>query len=116
MFTSKFHSTILAEINSGDTAWLIVSAALVLFMMMPGLALFYAGLVRKKNTLSIFMQCFALTCVLSIVWLVCGYTLSFTSGNAVVGGLGKVFLNGVGQVPCTIWPRRCRSSVSLHSR
>jgi Amt family ammonium transporter len=97
MFTNPIHFTTLAEINSGDTAWLIVSAALVLFMMMPGLALFYAGLVRKKNTLSIFMQCFALTCVLSIVWLVCGYTLSFTPGNAVVGGLDKLFLNGVDQ-------------------
>ncbi len=95
MFTNTIHTTILAEINSGDTAWLIVSAALVLFMMMPGLALFYAGLVRKQNTLSIFMQCFALTCVLSVVWLVCGYSLSFTPGNALIGGLGKVFLNGV---------------------
>jgi ammonium transporter, Amt family len=95
MSTNYIHTPLLADINSGDTAWLIVASALVLFMMMPGLALFYAGLVRRKNTLSIWMQCFALTAVLSIVWLVCGYSLSFTPGNAVVGGLSKAFLSGV---------------------
>jgi Amt family ammonium transporter len=95
MPTNLTHSLFLTEINSGDTAWMIISSALVLFMMMPGLALFYAGLVRRKNTLSIWMQCFALTAVLSIVWLVCGYTLSFTPGNAFIGGLSKVFLSGV---------------------
>jgi Amt family ammonium transporter len=84
-----------STINSGDTAWLLVSTALVLFMMIPGLALFYAGLVRAKNVLSIFMQCFALTAVLSIVWLVCGYSLSFSDGNAFIGGLGNAFLNGI---------------------
>jgi Amt family ammonium transporter len=91
-----FHTHFLAEINSGDTTWMIVSSALVLFMMIPGLALFYAGLVRKKNALSIFMQCFALTAVLSLVWLICGYTLSFNGDSGIVGGLGKAFLNGVG--------------------
>lgn len=64
-------------------------------MMIPGLALFYAGLVRAKNVLSIFMQCFALTCAMSVLWLVCGYSLSFSDGNSVIGGLSKVFLNGV---------------------
>lgn len=84
-----------STISSGDTAWLLVSTALVLFMMIPGLAMFYAGLVRSKNVLSIFMQCFALTAVLSIVWLVCGYSLSFSDGNAFIGGLSHVFLNGI---------------------
>ncbi|HRH98920.1 MAG TPA: ammonium transporter, partial [Prosthecobacter sp.] len=79
----------------GDTAWLLVSTALVLFMMIPGLALFYAGLVRAKNILSILMQCFALTAVLSLVWLACGYSLCFSDGCSVIGRFGKAFLNGV---------------------
>ena len=81
--------------QSGDTAWLLTSTALVLFMMIPGLALFYAGLVRSKNVLSIFMQCFALTAVMSLVWLVCGYSLSFTGDSGFFGGLDKAFLKGV---------------------
>ena len=81
-----------STINSGDTAWMLTSTALVLFMMIPGLALFYAGLVRAQNVLSIFMQCFALTAVLSIVWLVCGYSLSFTGDSGFIGTLDKVFL------------------------
>ena len=85
-----------STINSGDTAWMLVATALVLFMMIPGLALFYAGLVRSKNVLSILMQCFALTAILSILWLVCGYSLSFSDGNAVIGGLSRCFLNGIG--------------------
>ena len=88
------------ELNPGDTAWMLTSSALVLFMMIPGLALFYAGLVKAKNTLSIFVQCFVLTAVLSIVWLVCGYSLSFSDGGSLtgsfIGGFGRVFLNGVG--------------------
>lgn len=82
-------------LDSGDTAWLLVSTALVLFMMIPGLALFYAGLVRAKNVLSILMQCFALTAVMSLVWLVCGYSLCFSDGNSIIGGFDKVFLQGV---------------------
>ncbi|MEI6278524.1 MAG: ammonium transporter [Verrucomicrobiae bacterium] len=85
-----------STINSGDTAWMLVSTALVLFMMIPGLALFYAGLVRSKNVLSILMQCFALTAILSLVWLACGYSLSFSDGNAVFGGWSRCFLNGIG--------------------
>lgn len=81
--------------NSGDTAWLLVSSALVLFMMIPGLALFYAGLVKAQNTLSIYMQCFVLTCALSLLWLVCGYSLSFTDGGSIIGGFGQLFLNGI---------------------
>ena len=84
-----------STINSGDTAWLLVSTALVLFMMIPGLALFYAGLVRAKNILSILMQCFALTAVLSLVWLAVGYSLSFSDGCPVIGRFGKMFLSGV---------------------
>jgi len=84
-----------STINSGDTAWLLVSTALVLFMMIPGLSLFYAGLVRAKNILSILMQCFALTAVLSLVWLAVGYSLAFSDGSAVIGGLRKAFLGGV---------------------
>jgi Amt family ammonium transporter len=94
-FTSTLSAADGSAIDSGDTAWLLVSTALVLFMMIPGLALFYAGLVKSKNVLSIFMQCFALTCVLSLVWLACGYSLSFSDGNSFIGGLDKMFLQGV---------------------
>jgi Amt family ammonium transporter len=73
----------------------MVSCALVLFMMIPGQALFYAGLVRNRNVLSIFMHCFVLTCALSLVWLAVGYSLAFTDGGPLAGGLGKAFLNGV---------------------
>ncbi len=82
-------------INSGDTAWMLVATALVLFMMIPGLSLFYAGLVRSKNVLSILTQCFALTAILSLVWLVCGYSLSFSDGGSFIGGLSQCFLSGV---------------------
>lgn len=84
-----------AVIDSGDTAWLLVSTALVLFMMIPGLSLFYAGLVRAKNVLSILMQCFALTAVMSLLWLAFGYSLAFSDGCSVIGGMGKAFLSGV---------------------
>jgi Amt family ammonium transporter len=84
-----------SAINSGDTAWILVSTALVLFMMIPGLALFYAGLVKARNVLSIFMQCFALTCVMSLVWLCCGYSLAFSDGGSFFGGWGACFLNGI---------------------
>ncbi len=93
--TSAHAATAPSTLNSGDTAWLLVSTALVLFMMIPGLALFYAGLVRAKNVLSILMQCFALTAVMSLVWLVCGYSLCFSDGGPFIGGFDKVFLKGV---------------------
>ena len=83
--------------DSGDTAWLLTSTALVLFMTIPGLSLFYGGLVRSKNVLSVLMQCFTITCMVSIIWVIYGYSLSFGDGNAIAGGLGKVFLNGVGR-------------------
>jgi Amt family ammonium transporter len=95
--TPSLHAaeTAPSTLQSGDTAWLLTSTALVLFMMIPGLALFYAGLVRSKNVLSIFMQCFALTAVLSLVWLACGYSLSFTGDSGFIGTLEKSFLRGV---------------------
>ncbi len=81
--------------NGADTAWIIVATALVLFMTLPGLALFYGGLVRARNVLSVFMQCYAIACLMSVLWLVAGYSIAFGDGNAVWGGLGKMFLNGV---------------------
>ena len=85
-----------AEINSGDTAWILTATALVLFMMIPGLALFYAGLVRSKNVLSVLMHCFAITGVMTIVWLVFGFSAAFAEGNSFIGSLGKyAFLGGI---------------------
>ena len=84
-------------VNSGDSAWMLTSTALVLFMTLPGLALFYGGLVRSKNVLSILMQCFALTCLVSVLWVVAGYGLAFGDGgnwNKFIGG-GKFLLAGV---------------------
>jgi len=78
-----------------DTAWIIVATALVLFMTLPGLALFYGGLVRSRNVLSVFMQCFSIACLMSVLWLAAGYSIAFGEGNAYWGGLGKAFLNGV---------------------
>lgn len=84
------------EIDSGDTAWILTSTSLVLFMTLPGLALFYGGLVRAKNVLSVLMQCFAIACVVTVLWVIFGYSLSFgDSVNGWVGGLSKVFLGGV---------------------
>lgn len=82
--------------NGADTAWIIVATALVLFMTLPGLALFYGGLVRARNVLSVFMQVYAIACLMSILWLVAGYSIAFGSGTSGYwGGLDKVFLLGV---------------------
>ncbi|WP_170358745.1 ammonium transporter [Ruegeria arenilitoris] len=82
--------------NGADTAWIIVATALVLFMTLPGLALFYGGLVRARNVLSVFMHCFSIACLMSILWLVAGYSIAFgDGGSGLWGGLGKAFLNGV---------------------
>ena len=82
--------------NAADTAWIIVATALVLFMTLPGLALFYGGLVRARNVLSVFMHCYAIACLMSILWLAFGYSIAFGSGTSGFwGGLDKVFLNGV---------------------
>jgi len=84
-------------IDSGDTAWMLTSTALVLFMTIPGLSLFYAGMVRAKNALSVMMQCFAITCVVTVLWVVYLYSLAFGNDvNGFVGDLGKMFFNGVG--------------------
>ena len=82
-------------INTGDTAWMMTSTALVLFMTLPGLALFYGGLVRAKNVLSVLMQCFAITCIVSVMWVIGLYSLTFGAGGPFIGGLGKVFMAGV---------------------
>ena len=84
-------------LDTGDTAWVMTSTALVLFMTLPGLSLFYAGLVRTRNVLSVLMQCFTIACLVSILWLVVGYSLAFGDGNFFVGGLGKVLFAGVGE-------------------
>ena len=82
--------------NGADTAWIIVATALVLFMTLPGLALFYGGLVRARNVLSVFMHCYAIACLMSILWLVAGYSIAFGPGETGLwGGLDKVFLAGI---------------------
>ncbi len=86
------------ELNSGDTAWMLTATALVLFMTIPGLSLFYAGMVRSKNVLSVLMQCFAITSLMTVLWVVYGYSLAFTDGggwNWFVGGFDKIFLKTV---------------------
>ena len=101
--------TTAGELNSGDTAWMITATALVLLMTIPGLSLFYAGMVRSKNILSVFMQCFAIAGLTSLLWAFYAYSLAFDEGNAFVGGLGKAFLGGVtvdamsGTIPETVF-------------
>ncbi|MEY6434042.1 ammonium transporter [Thioalkalicoccus limnaeus] len=85
-------------LDSGDTAWMLVATALVLFMTLPGLALFYAGMVRAKNVLSVLMQCFAIAAMMSVLWAIYGYSLAFSDGgdlNAWIGGLSNLFLAGI---------------------
>jgi Amt family ammonium transporter len=109
-----FPSVVLAEdvLNTGDTSWLLTSTALVLFMTIPGLSLFYAGLVRSKNVLSVLMQCFTITCLASLIWLVFGYSLAFSDGgsmNSWLGGFSNTFLSEVtrgsmiGTIPETVF-------------
>ena len=82
--------------NGADTAWIIVATALVLFMTLPGLALFYGGLVRARNVLSVFMHCYAIACLMSVLWLAVGYSIAFGSGTSGYwGGLDKMFLSGI---------------------
>jgi Amt family ammonium transporter len=83
------------ELDSGSTAWMLTSTALVLLMTLPGLALFYGGLVRTRNVLSVLMQCFALCCVISLIWVLFGYSLAFGEGGPWVGGLSKLWMRGV---------------------
>ena len=95
--------------NEANTAWILVSTALVLLMTLPGLALFYAGLVSSKNTLSTLAQCFVIACIASIVWFVCGYSLAFNGDGLYFGNLDKMFLSGInidslsGDIPETLF-------------
>ena len=95
--------------NEANTAWILVSTALVLLMTLPGLALFYAGLVGSKNTLSTLAQCFIIACIASIIWFICGYSLAFTGDGLYFGSLDKMFLSGVtldslsGDIPETLF-------------
>lgn len=89
-----------ASISGADTAWIMTATALVLFMTIPGLSLFYGGLVRSKNVLSVLMQCFAITCLMSILWMFVGYSLAFGDGgsmNAYIGGLDNLLLGGISE-------------------
>ncbi|MDA8094932.1 MAG: ammonium transporter [Betaproteobacteria bacterium] len=85
-----------AFINSGDNAWMMTSTALVLMMTVPGLALFYAGMVRKKNVLATAMQSFAITCLVTVLWMVVGYSWAFTPGTPILGGMSRFMLHGMG--------------------
>ena len=82
-------------LSSGDTAWMLTATALVLLMTIPGVALFYGGMVRRKNVLSTVMQSFAVTCLMTLIWMLLGYSLAFAPGNAWIGGLDKIFLRGL---------------------
>jgi Amt family ammonium transporter len=86
------------KLDSGDTAWMLSSTALVLLMTIPGLALFYGGMVRKKNILATIMQSFAICCLVTITWMVAGYSLAFTPGTPYIGDLSRFFLSGLGAV------------------
>jgi Amt family ammonium transporter len=97
------------KIDPANTAWMLTASVLVLFMTLPGLALFYAGLTRTKNVLSVLMQCFAITCVVTLAWVAVGYSIAFGEGNAWWGGLGKSMLAGIdaksvkGSIPETVF-------------
>ena len=85
------------KLDSGDTAWMLTSTALVLMMTIPGLALFYAGMVRKKNILATMMQSFIICCLVTVVWMIAGYSLAFTNGSAYIGDLSRFFLSGIAE-------------------
>ncbi len=100
------------KLDAANTAWMLTASVLVLFMTLPGLALFYAGLVRASNVLSVLMQCFAITCVVTLAWVVVGYSIAFGDGgahNAWYGGFAKTFMSGVdlkalkGSIPETVF-------------
>jgi Amt family ammonium transporter len=88
-------AAVAAKIDSGDTAWMLTSVALVLMMTIPGVALFYGGMVRKKNVLATVMQSFAVTCLVTVLWMIVGYSLAFTEGNPYIGGWSRVLLTGM---------------------
>ena len=85
------------ELDSGDTAWILTSTALVLFMTLPGLALFYGGLVRVKNILSVLIQCFVIACIVSVIWVIYGYSLAFKGSGLYIGDFSSILLNGIGR-------------------
>ncbi len=101
---AALESTVKAAQSAGDNAWMLVSSALVLLMTGPGLALFYGGLVRKKNVLGTMMQSFVLMAVVTVLWAVVGYSLAFGEGTPYFGGLGHMFLEGVGSAPSDYAP------------
>ena len=109
LFTSSGALAQDAVLSGANTSWILTSTALVLLMTLPGLALFYGGLVRKKNVLSILMQCFAIGSISSILWLVVGYSLAFSEGNGFIGDLSKVMMHGItkdalsGDIPETLF-------------
>tara|TARA_Y100000389_G_C17468000_1_gene527475 strand:- start:5481 stop:6809 length:1329 start_codon:yes stop_codon:yes gene_type:complete len=108
LFVSAWPSVAFSEtIDSGDTAWMLTSTTLVLLMTLPGLALFYAGLVRRRNVLSVLMQCFAIACSMSVLWIICGYSLAFDESaiDGFVGGLSFAWLNNISfETPSNIMP------------
>ena len=95
LYTGTARAAAPAVLDSGATAWVLVASALVLFMTLPGLALFYGGLVRARNLLSVLMHCFVISCVVSLIWVAFGYSLVFDRGTALIGSLGAIFLAGV---------------------
>src|SRR5690606_34690101 len=94
--SNRPHPVDSATLDSGDTAWMLTATALVLFMTLPGLALFYAGMVRRKNALTTMAHSFGAACVASLVWIVMGYSLAFTPGSPFLGGLDRLMLEGLG--------------------
>src|SRR5208337_1694219 len=92
---AKLEQAVAEAKSSGDNAWMLTSSALVLMMTGPGLALFYGGLVRKKNVLSTMMQSFAMMALITVLWAIVGYSLCFASGTSFIGGFGHIFLRGV---------------------
>src|SRR5579872_694444 len=96
---SNLEAAVKSAQSAGDNAWMLTSAALVLMMTGPGLALFYGGLVRRKNVLSTMMHSFVLMAVMTVLWAIIGYSLAFAEGSPFLGDLRYVFLNGVGSAP-----------------
>jgi Amt family ammonium transporter len=88
-------AVVTQTVNKGDTAWMIVATVLVILMVIPGLALFYGGMVRTKNMLSVLMQVFIIFSMMAVLWAIYGYSVAFTEGNAFFGGLSKLFLKGI---------------------
>src|SRR5215510_6827437 len=99
----RLQEAVVAAQNSADNGWMLSCCALVLLMTGPGLALFYGGLVNRKNVLATMMQSLVLMAVVTVIWFICGYSFSFAEGDAVIGGLGHIFLKGVGIAPNTAY-------------